>query len=568
MTRPAMLDPEPTRSAGAVPAALPEDEPARLEALRSTSVLDTPPERLFDDIARLAALICGTPIALVSLVDEHRQWFKARVGLDATETPRDMAFCAHAIREPDELFEVRDTAEDTRFRSNPLVTGDPNIRFYAGMPLVLATGEAVGTVCAIDRTPRRLTSEQQEALRALARQAAQLLQWRRAAQREAAGLRDEIDRKRQQLRQATALATHGLALMAYVDRAHVYRYVNERHLEYLAISREAMEGRAVVDVLGKAAYREWGRPNLERAFAGQVVSHTQSFRFPARGQRIMRVTYLPVHDESRHVQAVVVRAEDIDEVEQARLALAEANQRLQQRNETQKRFIHMMSHDIREPVNTICNFAGLLEQQSGAGLDEASRRSLGFIQRGGQRMQTLLDDLLAYLRLEGLERGLLRVAPVDLSTLFEAVREDLTDAAARHGARLLDGDLPAVQGDASLLRALFQNLLANAMKFHAPGQPPQVDWGWRAADGMAEVWVRDRGIGIATDKIDRLFAPFSRLVGRSQFEGTGLGLAICRRIAELHGGRIGVTSQPGLGSTFSVWLPRPAPAPTTGSQSA
>ena len=146
----------------------PVDEHARLEALRSYGVLDTPPEQLFDDVTKLAAQICGVPISAISLVDEERQWFKSIVGLDARETPRDAAFCAHAILEP-EVMVVEDAATDRRFADNPLVLGDPGIRFYAGAPLVTPEGLALGSLCVIDSVPRELSDEQVEALRVLGR---------------------------------------------------------------------------------------------------------------------------------------------------------------------------------------------------------------------------------------------------------------------------------------------------------------------------------------------------------------------------------------------------------------
>ena len=160
-------------------AAIPDDEPARLESLRSRDILDTPPEDDFDDIVRMAAELCDVPIALVSLVDEHRQWFKAKIGLDVDETPRELAYCAHAIL-GDSLMEVPDASVDPRFADNPLRTGPPFATFYAGVPLRTADGHTLGTLCVIDHEPKRLTDVQRQALEALATQVVRLLEARRA----------------------------------------------------------------------------------------------------------------------------------------------------------------------------------------------------------------------------------------------------------------------------------------------------------------------------------------------------------------------------------------------------
>ena len=163
--------------------ALPANEDERLAELRDLDVLDTIPEQAYDDLTRIATGICGTPIGTVSLIDNDRQWFKARVGLTDTETSRDTAFCAHAINDPGHLMIVADATSDPRFFDNPSVTGDPHIRFYAGAPLVGPSGNAYGTLCVIDTQPRELKPFQKEALLGLSRQVCALLELRRATKR-------------------------------------------------------------------------------------------------------------------------------------------------------------------------------------------------------------------------------------------------------------------------------------------------------------------------------------------------------------------------------------------------
>jgi GAF domain-containing protein len=148
---------------------IPENEAERLHTLRGYGILDTHPEDRFDDLTRLAALICGTPICVISLVDEDRQWFKSKTGVETSQTPREIAFCAHAILSP-EVFLVPDASQDPRFATNPLVVGEPRIRFYAGAPLAAPNGHRLGALCVIDRVPRQLDPGQLEALRILGRQ--------------------------------------------------------------------------------------------------------------------------------------------------------------------------------------------------------------------------------------------------------------------------------------------------------------------------------------------------------------------------------------------------------------
>ena len=184
-----------------------KNEKQRLKVLWQYSVLDTVPEEIFDDLTELAARICEAPIALITLVDEKRQWFKSKVGISIKETSRDVSFCAHAITQP-ELFIVADATKDERFAHNPLVTSDPKVRFYAGAPLVSPDGYALGTLCVIDKVPRELRPGQEQALRILARHVMSQLELRRRslelsnAQRAHEKMKKDLEQARAELARA------------------------------------------------------------------------------------------------------------------------------------------------------------------------------------------------------------------------------------------------------------------------------------------------------------------------------------------------------------------------------
>jgi GAF domain-containing protein len=166
-----------------------KNEVRRLEALRNYQILDSAPEQEFDDVVKIASHICGAPLATLTFVDGERQWFKAKIGLEQSETPREDSFCTHTIQSPD-LLMVEDAKEDPRFADSPLVTGDPHIRFYAGAPLIDAEGHGLGSLCVLDRAPRTLTADQRESLEALARIVVSKMELRRVSHALAEALSD------------------------------------------------------------------------------------------------------------------------------------------------------------------------------------------------------------------------------------------------------------------------------------------------------------------------------------------------------------------------------------------
>ena len=224
----------------------PENEPQRLAALQALDILDSPPEPAFDALVRAASLACGVPISLISLVDADRQWFKANTGLPGVaQTARNLAFCAHAVLS-DAVFEVADATLDPRFADNPLVTGQPDIRFYAGAPVRLSTGQRVGTLCVIDRQPGRLSETQREILRCLAAAVAQAMEGRRDSLRLQQLALDNASRARR-LYEATPAMLHS------IDAQGRLLAVSDLWVAKLGYSRDAVLGRPSTDFLSPAS---------------------------------------------------------------------------------------------------------------------------------------------------------------------------------------------------------------------------------------------------------------------------------------------------------------------------
>lgn len=582
------------------------NEARRIDALKEYNILDSLPEADYDAITQLAAYICQTPIALISFVDKDRQWFKSHQGLNQTETGRDVAFCAHNILDPSGPLIVEDARIDQRFAHNPLVTGDPHIVFYAGIPMVDSKGFALGSLCVIDSQVRQLTEEQLSAMGLLSRQVISLLELRKANNLLSESQRlSQIESKEKELTRM-ALAESEALFKSLIEEAPVATCLFVGQEFKIDIANEAM-----LNIWGKGA-SVLGKPLAEALpeLIGQPFLvildevFTTGIPYQANGVRCDLVidgiletfyfnfSYKPLRKATGEVFAIMDMAVDVTEqvisrqsleasearyrklsrklenlVELRTQELTTSNQDLVRSNENLQQFAYIASHDLQEPLRKIQSFSTLLQSRYAIELGKDGLDYLSRMNSAGVRMSTLIKDLLTYSQITTRQQV---YGSVDLNTIVAGVLRTLEWQIEERQAQVEVADLPVVNGDVSQLGQLFQNLLSNGLKFTPSEKTPKITVNCYAfhrsdlptellpeshASRFYQIDVSDEGVGFDTRYLDRIFQVFQRLHGKDEFPGTGVGLAICQRVVENHGGGITASSVAGEGATFSVYLP-------------
>ncbi len=528
-------------------APLPSNEQERLGALRAYRVLDSEPERAFDDLTALAAVVCGTPIALFSLVDADRQWFKAKVGIDVAGSSRAIAFCAHTIL-TNEPFVIEDVENDPGFLDNPFAT-EHGIRFYAGVPLVTPEGHRVGALCVLDRERRALSPDQMEALRALGRQAIGQLELRRTFV--------EMQSVQERLDLAMTAANTGVWDMGvgtsewYVSAQSLkilgyseadLPWTREKWLEHMHPEDRARVDPAIQERMADPSTRTWQMEYRSRHRDG-------SWRWILAQARVVR-------DNAGKLIRMTGTHIDLTEQKERERVLAAAKVAADEANQAKSDFLANMSHEIRTPMHGILGMSRLLAESA---LTPEQGEYLEGIETSARSLLALVNDVLDFAKVESGKMEL-ELAPFDLAQLLADLERQYRAAAREKNLEMhVEVDLPGQThfvGDAHRLRQILINLLGNALKFTRQGSV-HLRASRRSRPGQTPVVrleVTDTGIGIAEDATSALFQPFSQVdTSRARrFEGTGLGLSICRRLTDLMGGQIGVISKPGEGSTF--WL--------------
>lgn len=315
--------------------------------------------------------------------------------------------------------------------------------------------------------------------------------------------------------------------------------------------------KAFLNILEDSSVERERLAGAQRAILNVLEDSSQERAQMARMQSaILNILEDLEAEKSKVEEASELLRREVEERRQAQEALQQRTVELARSNAELVQFAYVASHDLQEPLRMVSSYVQLLEQRYGPALDDKARKYIRYAVDGAVRMQRLIFDLLAYSRVTTRAQP---HAPTDMGLALREALENLAAAIEESGARVTSDPLPVVRGDRSQLVQVFQNLVANGIKFRGD-RPPQVHVSAREGDGEWVLCVQDNGIGIEPRHFERIFVIFQRLHTRTEYPGTGIGLALCKRIVERHGGRIWVRSEPGEGSAFCFSLPKSEPA--------
>jgi len=572
------------------------EEDRRLAALRKYNILDTPAEQGCDDIAALAAELCGVPMAGIYFTDVSREWFKAAVGFAAREIPRSSLPLPRPAWSP-ELVMLEDTSGGGA-PQHPLGRIAPGIRFWAAAPLGTPDGCLLGGLCVMDRAPRTLSPAQQEGLRALARMTMEHLESRLESIRLAQAVADyeTADATREETRNLySRLVDNCQGLLCSHNMEGVLLSVNATAASQLGYEPEEMVGRNLREFISPAVrdlFDEYLLRIQKRAIANGLLRLLTkdrqeryllyyNTRFDESGKPSYVLGYaLDVTDRMQVEKELKRYARDLEtakatlEENGARLSLMvaeleEARRKAEEATRAKSEFLACISHELRTPMNGVIGMAGLLLDTQ---LTAEQRDFVETLRDSAESLLSMLNDILDYSKIEA-GRLVIETIPFSLLEGVEEVAGLLAPQAHEKGLELwvrVAPDVPVqLLGDPGRVRQVLFNLLGNAIKFTEQGHVflNVVCEAQDYEETTLRFSVEDTGIGIPEEKHALIFEKFTQADTSTvrRFGGTGLGLALSRRLVEWMGGSMGLQSRPGAGSTFWFTLRLPldpdAPAP-------
>jgi PAS domain S-box-containing protein len=535
----------------------PANEDERLKALHSYEILDSVTEQDYDELTEIAAAICGTPIALISLVDANRQWFKSRKGIEASETPIAESFCAHAILNPSELFEIEDANEDSRFRDNRLVTGSPHIKFYAGMPLLDSQGYALGSICVIDTQKRQLNETQKNALKILSRQVVSKFELRKKlielenardelaatellANEVAKNLNQELRLSEERLNLAISSANLGTwhidantrEFFPSLRMKELFGYYPEEVMTFENALNQILEThRDKVIQTFEIALQKGTNYDLEYPVIGY---HDNKLRWLHATGKL----FLPPENAKANYFAGTM------------LDITDYKLNDQRRND----FIGIVSHELRTPITSLSGYLQLLvlyAQKIG------EEKILDYAIKGKRQVDRMSSLIMGFLDVARLSEGKIQLNKTrfNMADILKAAEEESLATITSHPIIYHPVEFTLVEADKDKIEQVLINFVNNAVKYSPAGR--EINVACVQIESRAYVNVKDSGIGIDEKDQAHVFERFYRVSNNNQkqVQGFGIGLYVCKEIIELHEGQIGVESEIGKGSNFWFSLP-------------
>ena len=534
----------------------------------------------FQNLLKLAALICDAPIAYISIIDDDNQYILSQEGAEFETMPVEDSFCQHTLKEK-EILIIENPKVDDRTKSLPLLKEDSGISFYAGQPLIDRNDNNLGAFCIMDYKSRTLSKEQKEALKVLSNEVIKSFNLRRkllSSLRETEGNKPKnpyqkleelenqliianqklveqqkrIELKREKLRVASSQLkdkTEDFALIidvlpaciSFVDLNYCYQLNNRTYEKWFNLKREDIKGKHVSCVIGADAFQAQ-KKLFDQVFAGEIIE----FETVVKGKSLW-VRFVPARDHKGKTTGCFVLAEDLTQFKKYQ------NQ-LEQSNEGLKSFAYVASHDIKSPLKTIISFGQLLKKDLENQASNYNQEFLDFIIDSAKRLEGLTTDLLNYAQIQESEEQ--SIEPCSLTNVLNLVLKDLQQPIQSSNAfidnRVVDFLLNVHEYD---LLQLLQNIISNGIKYQKQGSQPVIKIESKQQQDYCEISVQDNGIGIAEKDLEKIFQPFTRLHANGHYSGTGIGLATCKKIVEKYHFELNVASTLNEGTTFTFGLP-------------
>lgn len=503
-------------------------EKERLHALIDLKILDTSPEKNLDDITLLAAQICKTPIALISLIDENRQWFKSRIGIEATETSLEISFCTHAIQE-DKIFIVEDALNDNRFDKNPLVINDPKIRFYAGVQLTTSEGFNIGTLCVIDQSPKKLLDYQVHSLEVLARQV--------VVNFENNNLKNKSIERETFFSSIISMLPD---LVSYIDTNLKYKYINPTYEQWFKLSPHQVLEKDMREVLGEFAFN-LAKPFIDKALQGETQEFELELPYNIDGEtvyKIIQAHYIPDKNNDGQVKGFYAVVEDITDIRNKEMALKNAEAKLlsSAKMASLGEMAGNIAHEINNPLAIImAKSEWMIDNITNEKIErENLSADLNSVVKTCDRIAKIVAGLRSFSR--NSEQDPTNIVPV--SKILEETLSLCKERFKKNGVDL-NINCPreiTVECRPTQISQILMNLLNNAFDAIIQLENKWINVEVFEVNNELTIKVTDCGNGIDKDTVEKMMNPF--FTTKAVEKGTGLGLSISKGIAESNHGKL------------------------------